>query len=237
MISKNPFGLSLFNTKPALPPPSPFCAAKQEWDDRMGSLVIQAKNWRITAALSLIVALAFGTLCIIQAYQRQVIPIIVGVHRETGEPVVVGPAPEQYRPSESEIRYFLSEFVRLIRAVHMDEVLIRLNWQRAYKYLSRQAASYLDDITQKDPNSPIKKLGELLVSVQPLAVVQIPGTPSYQVRWQETIYSSQGFKLDEYTMLGIFTIEFVAPKDQEMLMANPLGIVIKSFTWNKELNK
>ena len=58
---------------------------------------------------------------------------------------------------------------------------------------------------------------------------------SYQVRWNESIFNSQGAPVDDYKMTGIFTITYIEPKTEKEILENPLGIYIKDFSWSKEL--
>jgi type IV secretion system protein TrbF len=222
--------------KPSETIDSPFLRAKQEWDLRMGSSIIQARNWRFAFVLAMVCSGLLGALNILQLSKANVIPVLVGLDKETGEPTVVGPAPsKQYKPGPLETKYFLSQFIRFVRSVPTDSVVIKQNWLRAYSFLRKDAASLLNEMTNKDEESPLKKIGKIIVSIQPISVVQIPDTDSFQVRWKETTYSSTGNKIEDYTMLGTFLIEIDPPKDEQTLKENPLGLFIKNFQWNREL--
>jgi type IV secretion system protein VirB5 len=222
--------------KPNQSEQTPYLAARQEWDNRIGSAVAQARNWRF-AFLTVVLTLLGTIIALISlAGQQQVIPVIVALDKDSGEPTVVGPVDQKkYQPGPLEIKYFLSQFVRYVRNISLDQVLIKQNWLRAYSFLRKDAAGLLNEMTQKDPNSPLKKIGKVLVTTQPISVLQIPETDSYQMRWKETVYSSQGSKLEEYTMLATFIIELDPPKDSNTLQENPLGLFIKNFQWNREL--
>lgn len=211
--------------------------AQQEWDDRIGATVVQAKNWRLAFFASALTGLALVGIVVIQLHQARVIPVIVGIDRERGEPFVMGKISEGgYQPQLQEIKFFLTHFVTLVRAVPSDPVLIKQNWLKAYFFLRRDAANILNDITNKDPQSPLKKIGEQTVIIQPISVTQIEGGNSYQTRWEETVYNSHGGATDHYVMTGIFTIELdESPADEKTLMQNPLGLYIKHFQWNREL--
>jgi type IV secretion system protein VirB5 len=168
--------------------------------------------------------------------QKRVVPIIVGLDKQTGEATVVGPADQSSKqPGPLEVKYFLAQFIRSVRSVSLDQVVIKQNWLRAYSYLRPEAAGLLNELTQKDSNSPLNKIGKVLVTVQPLSILQIPETSSYQLRWKETVFATHGTKLEEYTMLATFILEIDPPKDEQTLQENPLGIFIKSFQWNREL--
>ena len=113
--------------------------------------------------------------------------------------------------------------------------MIKKNWLRAYAFLRKDAAGLLNELTNNELTSPLKQIGKQVVSIQPLSVVKIPETESYQVRWSETVYSAQGRKLDNYTMLGTFVLEFELPKNKQQINENPIGLFIKNFQWNREL--
>lgn len=233
---KTPFLASPVSYKPSEAPSSRYRAAKQAWDLRIGAPVVQGKNWRIAClATSFNLLLSLGALLVVLK-QQKVIPVIVGLDKETGEPHVLGPVDKRkFEPSELAIKFFLSHFIQNVRSVPLDPVLIKRNWLNAYSFMRKEAAGLLNEMTEKDPNSPLKKIGKILISIQPLGVIEIPNTNSYQLRWRETVYTIQGTKLDEYTMLGTFIIEIDPPTDERTLQDNPLGLFIKSFSWNREL--
>ncbi len=224
------------NINPKTPPRSPYIKAKEEWDNRIGSTVVQAKNWRIACISSLALSFFLTGVLLFQISQSKVIPVVVGLDKETGEARTLGAvSKDAYKPGSLEIKYFLSEFIRYVRAVPLDQVVIKQNWLKAYSFMRSDASGLLNEMTEKDEDSPLKKIGKLAISVKPISVVQIPETSSYQVRWKETQYSPQGQKLEEYTMQGTFLIEVSPPKDEDSISENPLGLYIKSFQWNREL--
>lgn len=224
------------NYKPATHTVTPYMRAQQEWDDRFGNTVVQARNWRFACILSTAGVLLLSAFVLVQANQNRVIPFIVGVDKDRGEPVIVAKAPDvAYEPGAQEIKYFLAQFITLVRSVPADAVLIKQNWLRAYLFMRQDAANLLNDMTNKDESSPLKKIGEQTVIIQPVSVVQVAGSLSYQARWEETVYGQHGALVERYVMNGIFTIETDRPRTEAVLNQNPLGMYIKSFQWNREL--
>ena len=122
-----------------------------------------------------------------------------------------------------------------MRAVPSDPVLIKRNWLNAYQFLRPKAANALNEIANQDPKSPLKRIGEETLTLQPLSVTQVAGGSSYQVRWEETAYNSHGVVIERYIMNGVFTIEVNLPDDEKVLAVNPLGVFITNFQWNREL--
>lgn len=224
------------NYKPSGHPVTPYLRAQQEWDDRIGATVVQARNWRVACIGALTISLVLAGGLIFLSTQNKTVPVIVGIDKERGEPVVFGKVSEHsYQPQAQEIKYFLSQFVTLVRGVPQDPVLIKQNWLKAYAFLRHDAANVLNDVTNKDPESPLKKIGAQTVIVQPLSVVQVADGNSFQARWEESIYNQQGNPVQRYTMNGVFTIELEPPRDEKALNQNPLGLYITNFQWNREL--
>ncbi len=231
-----PFLTPVTNVKPSQVIETPYLKARQAWDERMGDAIIRAKNWRLAFFAQALLSCILAGAIIVQITQRRVIPVLVGLDKERGEPTVLGPVKESnYTPGPVELKYFLSQFIRFVRSVPADQVVIKQNWLRAYAFLRKDAAGLLNEQTNNNPDSPLKKIGKFVVNVQPLSIVAIPATDSYQVRWKETVYSAQGMKTDEYTMLGTFSVELDPPKDEQTLHENPLGLFIRTFQWNREL--
>lgn len=225
-----------YSYKPESSATTPFLRARQEWDDRIGSTVVQAKNWRLAFFASTVVSLLLLSLLGYQSTQRRVIPVVVGLDRERGEAVFMGRANSQpYQPQLQEIKFFLTHFITLVRAVPSDPVLIKRNWLNAYQFLRPKAANALNEIANQDPKSPLKRIGEETLTLQPMSVTQVAGGSSYQVRWEETAYNSHGVVIERYIMNGVFTIEVNLPDDEKVLAVNPLGVFITNFQWNREL--
>jgi type IV secretory pathway TrbF-like protein len=216
---------------------TPYLRARQEWDERMGLTLLHAKNWRLaffgTGALTII--LTFGLIAL--AVQRKVETFVVGVDPMRGEATVLGRADTfRYAPQMTEVRYFLSELIKLVRSVSSDPVILKGNWLKAYKFLTPEAATMLNQTTAKEMEEIVKRVGDRTVVVQPISVIQVPNSSSYQVRWKETVFGRRGEMTEEYVMNGIFSVTVAPPANEAELLENPLGIFIKSFEWSREIN-
>lgn len=215
---------------------SPYLRAGKEWDERIGTARVQAKNWRMAFFSLALLSIFLSTSNLYQLGQQKLVPLVITLDKESGRPDVLGTLTEiKYQPKEQEIKYFLTQFIGRVRAVPDDPVLIKKNWLEAYTYLRRGAATSLNELTNSDESSPLKKIGEKTVTFKIISVVEVEGTKSYQARWKEKVFDRNGALLDSYTMNGVFTVEFDTPKDDSSLFINPLGIFIKSFQWNREL--
>src|SRR5262249_18025607 len=102
-----------------LTPPAgetPYARARQEWGARMGSAVLSARAWRAIAFASLAAAALLGMGLTAVALQRRTFVHVVEVSPE-GQVMNVRVAEGRWRPTQAQIAYHLSRFVRLVRSL------------------------------------------------------------------------------------------------------------------------
>ena len=58
---------------------------------------------------------------------------------------------------------------------------------------------------------------------------------TYQVRWTENNYSDTGNIYSTVPMVGMFTVDYITPESEDMLMVNSLGIIITDFSYSQEM--
>src|SRR6476620_7123585 len=131
-----------YSTTPV--PVTPYQAAQQAWDDRIGSARVQAHNWRRMALGTLVLSFLMAAALIWQSTRSFVQPYIVEVDNQ-GAVRAVGPAMEAYRPTDAQIAYHLSHFLRDVRSVPIDPIVLRENWLEAYDYATDRAAMTLNE--------------------------------------------------------------------------------------------
>ena len=224
------------NYKPETHAQTPYLKAQQEWDLRLGDSLVRAKNWRFAfiSTLALSIILAFGF--IVQSLKHQVVPVIIAIDKEKGEPRIIGKANViDYQPQLAEITYFLSQFINNVRSVPSDPVVVKKQWQMAYAYLSAKASNQLNEMANNEQDAPLNQIGQKMVMVAVRSVVPVAGSQSYQIRWQETVYGHEGHSVNSYQMTGIFTITRKKPESEAQLLLNPLGLIITGFQWHKDL--
>ncbi len=222
--------------KPDTAPESPYRKAQDAWDSRIGATVVQAKNWRYAFFMVALLSCVLAGGLIAQSFKHQVVPIVITLDKNKGEPQVIGKVGDiDYQPQRAEIQFFIGRFIQAVRGVPADGVVIRRNWAEAYALLRPGAAATLNAMTNQDPDSPLKKIGQEVVAVQLIGIVPVAGSQSYQARWTEIVYSTQGAVKERYAMTGTFTLETEVPKNEKSLMLNPLGIYITSFQWSRDL--
>ncbi|HEY5288623.1 MAG TPA: conjugal transfer protein TrbF [Caulobacteraceae bacterium] len=212
------------------PSGSPYQRAAQEWDNRIGSAVVQAKNWRMAAFGALgLAALSLGGF-IYQSSNTHVATYVVPVDKY-GRPGRIELADRSYTPSTAETGYFLADWVNLTRSKSIDPIVIRDNWTGAYRFVAGPAIGELSEYAKA--HDPFANVGSQAVNVEIVSVLaRSPST--YQVQWRETTYD-QGASSATENWTGLFTVKLTPPKNEAELRANPLGIFITSFQWSREL--
>ena len=149
-MSIKEFNFATKNYKSYEYPETSFMKAKQEWDDRIGSARVQAKNWRLCALglTCLSILLTIGLISV--SSKSRVTPYVVQLNPD-GSVQAVGPAREMnYTLKEPEIKYFLSQFVQKTRSLPLDAAVAKQNWIVAYAFLSQSGAIKMNAIEAKN---------------------------------------------------------------------------------------
>ena len=209
---------------------SAYGRAAKVWDDRIGSSVVQARNWRLMAFFSLGVSAASLAAYIHERQDTHIATYVVPVN-EYGRPGRIELAGRVYTPSAAEIGYFLADWVRLVRSKSIDPIVLRQNWTNAYHFLAPSAATVLDGYART--NDPFARVGQQAITVDVSSV--LPRSPrTFQINWRETVYDQGGRPvLSNWTAL--ISVTEKPPRTEADLHNNPLGLLITSFQWSREL--
>lgn len=212
-------------------PETPYQRAAQVWDERTGSARVQAKNWRLMAFGSLMLAGGFASALIWQSTRGSVVPWVVQVDR-LGEAQVVASAVAGYRPTDPQIAWHLARFIEEVRSIPDDPVIVRQNWLRAYDYTTDRGAVSLNDYARL--NDPFARVGKIQIAVEVSSVIRA-SPDSFRVAWIERRYENGSLASTE-RWTAILTIVIQQPRDADRLKANPLGVYVNAINWSKELS-
>ena len=100
-------------------PVTPYQAAGQAWDQRIGSARVQARNWRLMAFGSLALALLMAGGLVWRSAQSIVTPYVIEVD-QAGQVRAVGEAATPYQPSDAQIAFHLARFVTDVRSLSIE---------------------------------------------------------------------------------------------------------------------
>lgn len=213
-------------------PDTPYRAAHELWDRRMGSALAHARTWRTAAFTALVLAASLTAGVIALALRPAAVPFVIEAS-ETGEARLVGPATTAYAPSDAQLSWHLARFIEMIRGLPSDPIVVRQNWLRAYDWATQGGAQVLNAMAEGD--NPFERVGRLNVAVEVLSVVRASPT-SFQLRWRESTYSN-GTLIDVERFTGVASIVIEPPSTPERLQKNPLGLYVHAFTWSQDLQQ
>ncbi len=212
-------------------PVTPYQAAGQVWDRRLGSARVQAKNWRLMAFGCLSLALLMAAGLVWRAGQSMVTPYVVEVDK-AGQVRAVGEAAAPYQPADAQIAYHLAQFITDVRSLSIDPIVVRNNWLEAYDYTTDRGAAVLNDYART--NDPFSHVGQNSVAVEITSVVRASDS-TFQVRWIERSYDNGApTGTDHWTAMLSTVVQ--APHNEARLRRNPLGIYVNGLSWSRELD-
>ncbi len=211
-------------TRDALP------AAGQVWDDRIGSARVQAKNWRLAffGTLALSGGLAGGLVW--QSARGTVTPWVVQVDK-LGQAQAVAPAAADYQPTDPQIARHLAHFIKEVRSIPADPVVLRQNWLDAYKYVTDKGALALNDYARaNDPFSKIGKSPSLGRGDErdPRLRRQLPRRMDRAPLRRRRARRDRTLERDPHH-------RHPAADRRRRLNKNPLGVYVDALNWSKEL--
>jgi len=214
----------------AAEPETPYQAAGALWDERIGSARVQASHWRAMAFGCLGLALIVIGGLIWQSVRSHIVPYIVEVDAQ-GEVKGLGPVSEGSALSDAEIAHGLERFIRDVRSLPLDPIVLRDDWLEAYDFATARGALALNEYARV--NDPFSHLGQSSIAVEVTSLVRA-SKDSFQVRWIERKYTNGALAgTEQWT--AIVTIVIRPPRDEVHLRKNPLGLYVDGLNWSREL--
>ena len=212
---------------------NPYIAARREWDERYGSLISRAKNWRLVAMLcATAVVLETGGL-IALSMRSHVIPYVVAVDN-LGRQIAAGPAEQASVADERLRRAAIFDWIGDLRLVTNDGIAQRRAIDRVYAHIANgsQAMGSISDFYRSDP--PQKRAETETVNVDVQSVLPT-SDKTFEVEWLETTRDLQGKVTEQGRWRGAFSIVVNPPTDERLIRVNPLGIYVTNASWAKVL--
>ena len=213
-------------------PETPYQKAQQIVDNRMGSALVRAKNWRLAFFGQTVLCALLAGGFIWQGAQASITPYVIEVD-DRGGVKAVGPAQNSFEPSDAQIANQLARFIKNVRSVSIDPVVLRDNWLDAYSYATDKAALTLN--TYANENDPFVDIGQRSVTVDVISIVR-SSEDSFEVRWRETNFRN-GAQLGTQTFTASLAIITKPPTDAQTLHRNPLGLYVHGLNWSQDLKQ
>jgi type IV secretory pathway TrbF-like protein/sugar phosphate permease len=200
--------------------------AARLWAGRFDSAHAQLRNWRLAALGSTALSALLGLALAISAGRASVTPYIVEVAR-LSQARDLNPAIETSTLSDAQIAYLLARFVKNVRSLSVDPMVVRANWTDALSYVTDRGAQALNDSAREA--NPLTRIGLRPVAVEVIYVVRASKS-SFEIGWKEATYESgAAVKTERFT--GVAEIILTPPAET---LRNPLGFYITAFNWSRD---
>lgn len=213
-------------------PNNPYLNARREWNERYGSEIKRAENWRLAA-------LMIGVLCIIQeiglvsmATQSKLVPYVVKVDK-LGTAVAVGRAEAMDQKAELNVtKAQVARFIVDARSVVGDAFAQREQINRLYSMLPAGSRSHklLSESFQKD--DPFKKGETTSVTVRITNVIRV-SEKTWQIEWEEATSATNSTNPVVQNWRANLSVAVNPPTTESQILANPLGIFVTDLNWSQ----
>jgi type IV secretion system protein VirB5 len=212
---------------------SPYLAARDEWNERYRDLIVAARNWRLLAVTSSMVALVAVLGLIVIGAKPKVIPYLVAVDN-LGNVVSQGTAVQASVADDRLKRAALWSWVQDWRMVSSDATVEKNAIERVYAQIGNGTPAALRISDAYRDGSPLKLAQTETVSVN-VRALYASSKDSYEVEWTETIFDLKGEQIGTQNYKGVITISIHPPDDEGLARVNPLGIYVTNVSWSKVL--
>jgi len=212
-------------------PETPYQKARQVEDRRLGRAYARGNRWCLAFCGAMGLAALSSSGLIYQSAQASVAVHVVELDANGGVKSLT-PLQGEYKPTDAQIANQLARFIKNVRSISIDPVVLRENWLNAYNYATDQAAITLN--TYANENDPFADIGQRSVTVDVSSIVR-SSEDSFEVRWRETNFRN-GAQLGSQTYTASLLVITEPPKDAETLHRNPLGLYVHGLNWSKDLN-
>lgn len=214
-------------------PANPYTEARREWNERYGSYISRARNWRLMAMLSgLTSILAVGGLAYTSA-QNRFVPYVVEVDK-LGSLSAVGLADRAGPIDQRIVKAYVTRFIEDARGITADTVAQKAAINRVYSMIA-QGTSGLTKLNEfYKENSPFVRTESETVSVEITSVLPITDQ-TWQCEWQETTRNLQGQIKAKAHWKASIALAFNPPTDEKQILLNPLGMYVVDINWAQQL--
>ncbi len=220
---------------------SPHVKGRAEFQAMFGDLARGKRNWQLVAYAALTIAAIESVGLVTAATQSRITPYVVEVDR-LGEAQSFGPAEPMKATDRRVVVRDLTAFIRDLRTVTADPAVQADMVTRAYAFVDRNAAGFLNEYFADPENDPRLLAADMTRLIDVTSVLPVPGAPAgretWKVTWTETAIPQAGGSASGLSTTsaweGYLSTRIVPPVRADARMAvNPLGLFITSINWTR----
>lgn len=208
-----------------------YYGAAAVWSERLNSAGVQASNWRVAALGSTGTSALLGLALAILVGRAGVAAYFTEVdhlHELHFSDAAIG----VNGLPDAQIAYFLSLFIKNVRSLPLDPIVVRRNWQEAFAYLTDDGARTLSGGIGYEPQ--FKSIGKRAISVELIHIVRA-SDDSFEISWKEHSYES-GIRVSSEQFTGRVFVILGSPDAADPVSRNPIGLYINRFDWSRDLS-
>lgn len=201
--------------------------ARDEWDERLGSVVKNADIWKLIAFLSLTIATLSVAGIIYIGSQSKIIPYAIAIkNNETIGVAAINKLPDnQLHALKTQA---IKKYIEDLRNVMADVAAQKQALLRAYSIMPPGSPAYEETNRRFKAQSPFERAKSELIKVEINSVLPL-SDDTYQAEWREIITNRQGKPIDTRQYKATLNTQTQLPTTQKALHDNPLGFFILTF--------
>jgi type IV secretion system protein VirB5 len=218
--------------RPDAEPSTPYRRARQEWDDRMGSALVHARNWRLATFVALAAVLLSIVGMIYLGRLPKAVPHIIEVDHLGGATYRGPVGSSEYTPSDAVVKYHLQRFVEDTRAISSDTAVLKKQWLDAYTAVTPNAANMLTAYVKAPEHDPFRRAQDARVTIETVSAVRV-SQDTWQIDWRETTWDTRGSPVGSPVLWrGMFKVLIQPPTSEDAMSKNPIGLYVDEFHWD-----
>ena len=224
-------GRPMTDTPRDLPMKTDERAARRQYVEQFGSLIVMNTYLKIALLALCLVALALAFLNV-RTYQafRELKPLVIRIS-DVGRAEAVRYESLEYHPQEAEIRYFLTQFVELYYS--RMRATVRESYARSFYFLDPRLADALIDADRKSKDIEQFLSGasdDVDVHVKNVSIEDLRQSPyRATVEFEKVYYGADRVETRRERYVGNFVFTFKDRVPNAVIPVNPLGLVITYF--------
>lgn len=220
---------------------NPYLTARRVWNENLGSLVTSKQIWQFIAIFSGFIAVISLSGLIMLACRSQFIPYVIAVDN-TGNIHSIGFANPTINTNPDIIKATIAEFIENARLITSDISLQSKAIKSVYAHLDPKGPGVIkmNQWYNNPLGSPFERAAKIITNTEILSVLPMSKT-TWRVEWKETTYNRDGtMHGNPIKMNASVTINYHKYKttsSEAQIIANPLSIYVKDFSWSKVIGE
>ena len=212
--------------------PSPWTAARHEFEDVYADLARGKHAWQV-AAFALLALLAVLTATVVRlSLGARITPYIVEVDK-LGRARAFGPA-EPLRQTDA--RLVVSQvalFLREVRTVLPSDAAAGRRAAARVRVHRCERGDVLNAYFTDPRNNPRLLARTLARTVEITSVLPVPASMAWRAQWTETDWPLDGRPPQVVAWEGYLGVRLAPPETVDAVEDNPLGVHVTSITWTR----